>query len=101
MLEKFNSALSFHLIPKDETLKKMWIRNVQRENRTTSVSSWDFMSMGVIRVGQQHLKEGAVPVPLAWKPDQVSGGGPGADFQIFSWKQLQMKNMNALQTAEA
>uniref|UniRef100_A0A3Q3J3B6 THAP-type domain-containing protein n=1 Tax=Monopterus albus TaxID=43700 RepID=A0A3Q3J3B6_MONAL len=32
MSGKFNSAISFHHFPKDETLRKIWIRNVRREN---------------------------------------------------------------------
>ncbi|CAM4620187.1 unnamed protein product [Leuciscus chuanchicus] len=67
---KFNSTVSFHHIPKDETLRKLWMRNVRRENlvvkRTTTVCSRHFVSTDVIQGGRRHLREGAVPVLFAW-----------------------------------
>ncbi|ROL41648.1 THAP domain-containing protein 2 [Anabarilius grahami] len=67
---KFNSTISFHHFPKDETLRKIWIRNVRRENlvikRTTTVCSRHFVSTDVIQGGRRRLKEGAVPVLFAW-----------------------------------
>uniref|UniRef100_A0A3Q3K693 THAP domain-containing protein 1 n=1 Tax=Monopterus albus TaxID=43700 RepID=A0A3Q3K693_MONAL len=57
---------SFHHFPKDETLRKIWIRNVRRDNlvikRTTTVCSRHFVSTDVIQGGRRRLKEGAVPV---------------------------------------
>lgn len=67
---KFNSIVSFHNIPKDETLRKLWMRNVRRENlvvkKTTTVCSRHFVSTDVIQGGRRHLREGAVPVLFAW-----------------------------------
>uniref|UniRef100_A0A3Q3JXB0 THAP domain-containing protein 1 n=1 Tax=Monopterus albus TaxID=43700 RepID=A0A3Q3JXB0_MONAL len=66
MSGNFNSAISFHHFPKEETLRKIWIRNVRRDNlvikRTTTVCSRHFVSTDVIQGGQRRLKEGAVPV---------------------------------------
>ncbi|KAK0136273.1 hypothetical protein N1851_027823 [Merluccius polli] len=63
MSGKFNST--------EETLRKIWIRNVRRDNlvikRTTTVCSRHFVSRDVIQGGRRrHLKEGAVPVLFAW-----------------------------------
>ncbi|XP_061634198.1 DNA transposase THAP9 [Phyllopteryx taeniolatus] len=70
MSGKFNSAVSFHHFPKNENLRKIWTRNVRRENlvikRTTTVCSRHFMPTDVIQGGRRRLKEGAVPVLFAW-----------------------------------
>ncbi|XP_041653324.1 THAP domain-containing protein 1-like [Cheilinus undulatus] len=70
MSGKFNSTISFHHFPKDDTLRKIWIRNVRRENfvikRTTTVCSWHCLSTDVIQGGRRRLKEDAVPVLFAW-----------------------------------
>ncbi|KAG9277990.1 hypothetical protein AMEX_G5770 [Astyanax mexicanus] len=80
MSGKFNSCVSFHHFPKDETLRKVWIRNVRRENlvikRTTTVCSRHFIDTDVIPGGRRRLKEGAVPVLFAWNnysllPDEL------------------------------
>uniref|UniRef100_A0A3Q3JGU5 THAP domain-containing protein 1 n=1 Tax=Monopterus albus TaxID=43700 RepID=A0A3Q3JGU5_MONAL len=77
----FNSAIGFHHFPKDETLRKIWIRNVRRDNlvikRTTTVCSRHFVYTDVFQGGRRCLKEGAVPVLFAWNyyslPDQACG----------------------------
>uniref|UniRef100_A0A3Q3JEE7 THAP domain-containing protein 1 n=1 Tax=Monopterus albus TaxID=43700 RepID=A0A3Q3JEE7_MONAL len=60
-----HGSISFHHFPKDETLRKIWIRNVRRDNlvikRTTTVCSRHFISADVIQCGRRRLKEGAVP----------------------------------------
>ena len=70
MSGKFNSTVSFHHFPKEETIRKIWIRNVRRDNlvikRTTTVCSRHFVSTDVIQGGRRRLKEGAVPVLFAW-----------------------------------
>uniref|UniRef100_A0A3Q3IKP6 THAP-type domain-containing protein n=1 Tax=Monopterus albus TaxID=43700 RepID=A0A3Q3IKP6_MONAL len=63
----------------DETLRKIWIRNVRRDNlvikRTTTVCSRHFVSTDVIQGGRRRLKEGAVPVLL---PDVL-------DVELHIW----------------
>ena len=70
MSGKFNSTVSFHHFPKNETFRKVWIRNVRRTNlvikRTTTVCSRHFVSTDVINGGRRRLKEGAVPMLFAW-----------------------------------
>ncbi|XP_049437202.1 uncharacterized protein LOC125891759 [Epinephelus fuscoguttatus] len=70
MSGKYNSTISFHRFPKDETLRKIWIRNVRRENlvikRSRAVCSRHFVSTDVIQRGRRRLKERAVPVLFAW-----------------------------------
>lgn len=67
---KFNFTVSFHHFPKDETVRRIWIHNVRRDNlvikRTTTVFSRHFVSEDVIQDGRRRLKEGAVPVLFAW-----------------------------------
>ncbi|KAJ8010144.1 hypothetical protein DPEC_G00071930 [Dallia pectoralis] len=66
----FNSTVSFHHFPKEETISKIWIRNVRRDNflikKTTTDCSRHFVSTDVIQVGRRRLKEGALPVLFAW-----------------------------------
>uniref|UniRef100_A0A3Q3JDG9 THAP domain-containing protein 1 n=1 Tax=Monopterus albus TaxID=43700 RepID=A0A3Q3JDG9_MONAL len=83
---KFNSAISFHHFLKDETLRKIWIRNVRRDNlvikRTTTVCSRHFVSTDVIQGGRQRLKEGAVPVLFAWNDYSLPATStPAAGFK--------------------
>uniref|UniRef100_A0A672SEE2 THAP-type domain-containing protein n=1 Tax=Sinocyclocheilus grahami TaxID=75366 RepID=A0A672SEE2_SINGR len=77
---QFNSSVSFHRFPKEETLRKIWIRNVRRENlvikRNTAVCSRHFISTDVIQGGRRRLKEGAVPVLFAWNDYSLPAARP-------------------------
>uniref|UniRef100_A0A8C4E4F5 THAP-type domain-containing protein n=1 Tax=Dicentrarchus labrax TaxID=13489 RepID=A0A8C4E4F5_DICLA len=86
-VKKFNSTVSFHHFPKEETLRKIWIRIVRRENlvikRTTTVCSRHFVSTDVIQGGQRRLKEGAVPVLFAWNDYSLPAVRPSV------WERIQ------------
>lgn len=80
MSGKFNSTISFHHFPKDETMRKIWIHNVRHDNlvikRTTTVCSRDFVSQDVIQGGRRRLKEGAVPTLFAWNDYSLPAARP-------------------------
>lgn len=75
------SALSFHRFPKDEALRRIWVRNVRRENlvinKSTTVCSRHFVTSDIIPGGRCRLKEGAVPVLFAWNQYTLPEGRPG------------------------
>ncbi|XP_062336855.1 uncharacterized protein LOC134036116 [Osmerus eperlanus] len=80
MSGRFNSTVSFHHFPKNETVRKVWIRNVRRANlvikRTTTVCSRHFVSTDVIDGGRRRLKEGAVPMLFAWNGYSLPAAKP-------------------------
>uniref|UniRef100_A0A672SDN2 THAP domain-containing protein 1 n=1 Tax=Sinocyclocheilus grahami TaxID=75366 RepID=A0A672SDN2_SINGR len=75
-----NRSVTFHRFPKEETLRKIWIRNVRRENlvikRNTAVCSRHFISTDVIQCRRRRLKEGAVPVLFAWNDYSLPAARP-------------------------
>ncbi|XP_030227299.1 uncharacterized protein LOC115554647 isoform X2 [Gadus morhua] len=67
---KFNSSVSFHQFPKDESVRAIWVRNIRRDKfvirRHTTVCSRHFMPEDVVEGGRRRLKPGAIPVLFAW-----------------------------------
>uniref|UniRef100_A0A8C5CWV9 THAP-type domain-containing protein n=1 Tax=Gadus morhua TaxID=8049 RepID=A0A8C5CWV9_GADMO len=67
---KFNSSVSFHQFPKDESVRAIWVRNIRRDKfvirRHTTVCSRHFMQEDVVEGGRRRLKPGAIPVLFAW-----------------------------------
>ena len=70
MTGKYNSAVSYHTFPKDESQRKKWIHNIKRANlvinRWTTVCSRHFLSTDIIHGGNRRLVPGAVPVLFDW-----------------------------------
>lgn len=83
------SALSFHHFPKDETIRKVWLRNVRHENlvfkRTAAVCRRHPRIPSNVGEGvrQRGLEQ---QFSLCWQPDRVSARGHSLDpaREIFS-----------------
>uniref|UniRef100_A0A3Q3IAN0 THAP domain-containing protein 1 n=1 Tax=Monopterus albus TaxID=43700 RepID=A0A3Q3IAN0_MONAL len=96
--ETYQVSISFHHFPKDETLRKTWIRNVRRDNlvikRTTTVCSRHFLSTDVIQGGRRRLKEGAVPVLFAWNDYSLSTSRPSVWERTQPPEEIEEEQMN-------
>ncbi|KAI4873698.1 hypothetical protein NFI96_027449 [Prochilodus magdalenae] len=68
---RYNSVVSFHSFPEEETLRKKWLVKIRRENFTvtkhTKVCSTHFTESDfVVGTSRRRLKKGSVPTVFEW-----------------------------------
>ena len=67
---RFNSSVSSHQFPKDESVRAISVRNIRRDNfvvrRHTTVCSRHFMPEDIIEGGRYRLNPEAILVLFAW-----------------------------------